>query len=89
VAVEITPADFDDMHHALGRPDAVGARAKTYRNYYCIPVGSITAERFEALGVWSLARTINDGKDAIYCVTPDGRAALADWLERHAPSESK
>lgn len=73
-------ADFDDMHHALGRPKR--ADRDTYRNYYCCEAGSETALRFEALGWWDFVRTINDGNDAIYTVNGAGKAALAEWLEK-------
>lgn len=72
-----TDADYDDMHHALGRPKR--ADADTYRNYYCIEVGSAGAKRFEALGWWDFVCTIN-ARDAIYSVNGSGKQALAGWM---------
>ena len=74
--------DYDDMHHALGRP--VLASSATYRNYYCIGKGSDTAKRFESLGFWDFITTINAGRDAIYSVNGAGRAALGKWLAAKA-----
>ena len=73
-----TEADFDDMHHALGRPS--DPRWDTYRNHYCTEVGGDTAQRFEALGWWDFVTSINGGRDAIYSVNGTGKEALAGWL---------
>ena len=73
----LTDEDFDDMHHALGRPKVM---ANAYRNYFCTPAGGSNAKRFEETGMWKLRQLINEGRDAIYSVTEDGKAALAAWL---------
>jgi hypothetical protein len=74
-----TDNDFDDMHHALGRPKS--SAEETYRNNYCCETGSATAQRFETLGLWDFVRLINDGRDTIYCVNGAGKEALARWME--------
>lgn len=73
-----TDADFGDMHHALGRP--AGPHVQPYRNYFCTEAGGALALRFEALGLWEKARTINEGRDAFYRVTDEGRALVWRWL---------
>jgi hypothetical protein len=73
-----TDEDFDDMHHAIGRPK--GSLKESYRNYYCTKAGGGLAQRFEQLGFWDFQRTINDGRDAIYAVNMAGLAALEKWL---------
>lgn len=70
--------DYDDMHHALGRPKR--ANTDTYRNYYCLKADSDGAQRFEAIGFWDLITFINDGRDAIYSVNGAGKEALDKWL---------
>ena len=70
--------DYDDMHHALGRP--AKANEDTYRNYYCTEKEGNTAKRFEALGFWDFITTINGGRDAIYSVNGAGKEALGKWL---------
>ena len=77
--IELTDADYDDMHHALGRPD--DAWADTYRNYYCTGKDTPIANRFRQLGVWNELHTINDGRDSIFAVNNGGRAMMADWLK--------
>lgn len=81
-SIEPTEADYDDMHHALGRPKR--ADADTYRNYYCVPVGTDTERRFNALGWWDFSHTINDGRSAIYSVNGAGKAALDKWINTPA-----
>lgn len=79
--IEITDADFDDVHHALGRPDLLTLQeGENYRNHYCVEIDSDTARRFDLIGFWTLARRINDGRDGVYVVNADGKSALADWL---------
>ncbi len=79
--VEITDADFDDMHHALGRPDVeklvVG---ECYRNCFIVEIGSDTARRFEQTGFWTLTWRVNGDRDGVFVVNNDGKSALADWL---------
>lgn len=83
--VEITDDDFDDMHHALGRPTLAELRAgEHYRNHYVTEIGSKTAQRFETSGLWTPTRVINSNRDAVYAVNSDGKSALADWLELQA-----
>lgn len=74
-----TDADFDDMHHALGRPR--NDHTDCYRNYYACQAGGETAKRFEALGWWDFGRTINEGRNAIYHVNGAGKQALAEWMQ--------
>lgn len=80
---ELTNDDFDDMHHALGRPKNVFA--SSYRNFFCADVGSPSAERLssvaDATGFWRESRRINNGRSIIFEVTDIGRDALADWLK--------
>lgn len=78
--VEITDADFDDMHHALGRPSLnVLALGGHYRNFYATEAGSDWALRAERTGFWVKLST--DGERlAVYRVNNDGMSALADWL---------
>lgn len=77
-------ADYDDMHHALGRP--AQPMHDTYRNHYCTEAGGKLARRFEALGWWDFCHEINDGRDAIYSVNAVGKQALAEWLSREDQS---
>lgn len=82
--VEITDADFDDMHHALGRPSwSVLALGGHYRNFYAIEAGSDWAQRAEQTGFW--AKISSDGdRLAVYAVNEDGKSALSDWLALQA-----
>lgn len=75
-----TPEDYDDMHHALGRPKQYRAGDQTVRNSFCCAAGSPTADRFEELGWWVLRCKINDGRDAIYAVSGFGKQALEKWM---------
>lgn len=77
-----TDDDYDDMHHALGRPERTGV--DTFRNYYCCETDGPTYQRFEQLGWWDFVRFINDGTSAIFCVNGAGTAALASWMNRPA-----
>lgn len=81
-----TDDDFDDMHHAIGRANSL---KDAYRNYYCTPLGGSIAKRFEALGLWDLASTINDGRDGIFTVNMAGIAALESWLSARAQPEKR
>lgn len=74
-----TDEDYDDMHHALGRPRT--ARQETHRNYYSVGVDSATATRFHTLGWWNLRCTINGGRDGIFEVNHRGLDALEHWLK--------
>lgn len=82
--IEITEADFDDLHHALGRPDLATLLAgRNYRNYYATEAGSGWAAHAEALGMWD--RITRDGAGIVtYRVNADGKSALADWLKLRA-----
>lgn len=73
-----TEADFDDMHHALGRPD--GPHVAPYRNRYCCAADGPEAKRFMVLGLWERGRLINGGKDAFFSVTPEGVRQVMAWL---------
>jgi hypothetical protein len=78
----LTPGDddFDDMHHALGRPD--GAWVVPTRNYFVCAVAGPQAERFAVLGhYWQRGGLINGGSDAVFFVTPEGQRQLMAWLE--------
>lgn len=78
--IEITNDDFDDLHHALGRPDLdtllVG---ECYRNYYATEAGSEWAVRAEQTGFWDLITRVGASM-VTYRVNADGKSALADWL---------
>lgn len=78
--IEITPDDFDDMHHALGRPDLPKLLAgEHYRNFYAVEAGSPWARHAEALGMWD--RITRGGERIVtYRLNDDGKSALADWL---------
>ena len=86
--VEITPDDFDDMHHAMGRPDlATLLEGENYRNYFATEAGSAWAVHAEALGVWE--RITREGAGIItYRLNADGKSALADWLSLQIPAEN-
>ena len=68
----------DDMHHALGRPEH--SYAKLYRNHFVTDADGDQAARFDALGLWSRRQTMNDGRDAVYAVTTEGRALVMRWV---------
>lgn len=74
-----TDDDFDDMHHALGRPD--GPHVEPYRNRYICEIDGPQAQRFMALDLWDRVGTMNAGRDGIFQVTLAGRAMLMDWLK--------
>jgi hypothetical protein len=77
---EITPDDFDDMHHALGRPDlATLLEGENYRNFFATEAGSTWSVHAETLGMWD--RITREGVGIVtYRVNADGKSALADWL---------
>ena len=81
--IEITDDDFDDMHHALGRP--ADPMERSFRNFFCLSSSDPRIERWVASGCWKHIRTGNEGRDAFYAVTEDGRSALADWLKLRRP----
>lgn len=81
---EPTEDDFDDMHHALGRPVAADKIECAYRNHYCVGVDTKASERFAALGWWEKRGTINGGRDAMWSVNDAGKKALAKWMEVRA-----
>jgi hypothetical protein len=71
-------AELDDMHHALGRPD--GPHVEPYRNYYCIDADCDQAKRMAMSPGWERFGQINQGRDALFAVTDEGRAAMFAWL---------
>ena len=76
-----TEEDYDDMHHALGRP--ARRTSETYRNHYCAPINHPMVERFERLGWWDRGRECsNNGELVFYHVNGAGKEALAKWLEK-------
>lgn len=80
-----TPEDYDDMLHALGRPE-LPIFDECYRNYYCCAADSDKSGRFEANGCWDFVRTINTHlpvPDAIYKVNSLGKKGLKAWMELH------
>ncbi len=81
---DLTDADLDHMHHALGRPTA--EQVDTYRNYYCCSTNSDDADRFEETGCWDFGRFINDGRDVIYHVNGLGQQKVREWLRARALS---
>lgn len=83
---ELSEGDYDDMHHALGRPQS--STDGTYRNYYCCSIGSGEQQRFEDTGCWDFGRYINDGRDAIYHVNGVGKQKLGEWMDRRATHTS-
>ncbi|MCR5876964.1 hypothetical protein [Phenylobacterium sp. J367] len=84
--IEITDADFDDLHHALGRPDLSTLReGECYRNFYATERGSEWAKRAEASGLWDLI-TGSEARMVTYRVNADGKSALEDWLSLREPS---
>ena len=82
--IEPNDDDYDDMHHALGRPSSHNLDS-AYRNHYCTNALGGTAQRFDALGCWNFVKYINEHlgaqKDAIYSVNSEGIAALTKWLQ--------
>jgi hypothetical protein len=82
--VTLTDEDFDDMHHAIGRPK--GSLKTAYRNYYCTTAGGPQARNFEASPYWDFRRFINGGQDAIYAVNIAGLKALEKWLKARSAS---
>jgi hypothetical protein len=76
----MTDADFDDIHHALGRPRSSSEVEAAFRNSYCTETDGDQAKHFEALGFWTPTRSINGGRDTVYAVNDAGKKALARWL---------
>lgn len=76
-----TDEDMDDIHHALGRPKKYAAGNETFRNHFVVSDTSECSARFAALGLWDKRGTMNDGRDAVWCVNDKGKAALAAWLK--------
>jgi hypothetical protein len=85
VTIAPTDEDFDDMHHALGRPATLDG--EPYRNHFVTETLGPTARRFEALGFWTFTRLMNRTRDSVYRVNDAGKAALADWLKANAKAE--
>lgn len=86
--IEITEADFDDLHHALGRPDLETLlEGENYRNFYATEEDSPWAQRAEMLGLWD--RIPRRGSRLVtYRVNGDGKSALADWLTLRALADA-
>jgi len=81
-----TDADFDDMHHALGRPE--GPWKPPYRNHFVCATGGCQAHRFaELTGLWKCINHINRGQDAVYIVTGEGIRQLMGWLTAKAKAQ--
>ena len=77
----LTPgdADYDHMHHALGRP--AGPHVTPYRNYFACDPNGPDAKRFEVLGsYWQRGGNIEGGL-AYFSVTPHGGREVMAWLE--------
>ena len=68
------PENIDDMHHALGRPKNV--KKESYRNHYCVGVGTETEKFMASSKCWEFRGRINDDRDAFYSVTDYGREIL-------------
>lgn len=86
----LTPvdADYDQMHHALGRPD--GEWVTPYRNYYVCAAEGPDARRFEELGsYWQFGGLINRDADAVYRVTPHGVRQVMAWLALRRRAEGR
>lgn len=75
------PEIFDDLHHALGRPQKPEAALQPFRDHYVLPVDDAKAAAFEASPWWRFSLLINNGRDAVWKVTPEGREAVAEWLK--------
>ena len=87
--IEITDEDFDDMHHALGRPDLETLReGECYRNFYATEAGSPWAVRAEETGLWDRI-TRKNAPLVTYRVNGDGKSFLADWLELRQPTPTE
>jgi hypothetical protein len=82
-----TDADFDNMHHALGRPD--GRHVKPYRNYFAVDTNSADARRFEELGHYWLKGPMISGGLRAYSVTPHGIDNVMAWLEQRQRAAGK
>lgn len=74
-----TDSDLDDMHHALGRPD--GPHVRPYRNRYVVGLDSKQGRVMAASRGWELTCTMNGGRDGVFAVTHEGRAAMYRWQE--------
>jgi hypothetical protein len=79
----------DQLHillHSVGRSDAGELPPGAYngwRNYFCTGKGSTAFPNIEQLiaaGYMRLSHHINQDKDGIYAVTPDGQAAWQQAL---------
>jgi len=75
-ASELSPSDWDDMHHALGRPR--DPTKETHRNHY---VTDDDARFRELAGYWTVREgNAITGGGSIARVTDFGRQALADVM---------
>lgn len=77
----LTPGDddFDNMHHALGRP--AGRWVKPYRNFFVCAADGADAKRFEILGsYWERGGLLNGGRAVAFRVTPHGIREVMAWL---------
>ena len=74
---EITEADFDHMHHALGRP--AGPHVVPYRNYFATSTDSPDAKRFEETGLWTKGQGVPGGL-TYYHVNAEGERRVWAWL---------
>lgn len=62
------------LRHALGYSGATPP-TEPFRNHYCTRDGDERLEAMVAEGWMEHGRTLNDGQDRYYFVTPAGRAA--------------
>lgn len=80
-AAPLTPIldeiDFDDMHHALGRP--VGPHVVPYRNYFATNTGGPDALRFEDTGLWIKGQGVPGGL-TYYHVSEEGIRCVMAWI---------
>ena len=67
-----TPEEIRIMRHALG----ADSRSPGFRNHYCAEANNKALPLMAEKGLMFRGRTINEGRDVYYHVTPEWREVL-------------
>lgn len=71
--MNLTPEQIHILRHSLGLNEK--GHGNQYRNYYCTGTGHQQCESVKQLadfGLMAFSHSINDGRDKIFFVTPQG-----------------
>lgn len=85
--IALPDPNFDNMHHALGRPFHDEIHGETYRNYFAAGPDSETAERMAASPHWTDGNI--GGSCVFFHVTEQGKAALSEYIAENVETPNR